>query len=148
MTSQARGCRVCSPRGKYMARRGGSLVRAVREPPFRRDPSRQPGENVEAFGEVKDRAYLGQLYAYLLGHRKRVDLGLSGLEGPEMMVDFAAAYGAPLFRTVQAVALGQEVLKAPCAALERLSHRAIACRKLSARCAPMCPDAPVMDLAA
>ena len=80
---------------------------------------------------MKDRVGLGQLQAYLLGHRERADLGLGGLERPEMVVDISAADVAAPVRAVQAVALSQKGLDGP--PLEAFPHGAVAGRELRQR---------------
>ena len=140
-----RRCSLCPPRGKYMARRGGSHVGALREAPYRRSAA-AAGEDVQASGEVEDRPGLWQLQAYLPGHLERTHFGLRRLQGPQPVMDLAAANQALLVRAVKAVALGQEVLDGPRTTLERLSRRAVAGLELGGRGAPVRAEAPVVDL--
>src|SRR5215211_508412 len=141
--------RFFPPPGKYMIRRCGSRTAPSGLRPLRvvADLPRQPGENVQAFGEMEDRLRVWQLQAYLLHHRERLYVGLGWLERPQPVVYLAATDDAFLVGAVQAIPLGQEVLDGRWSALERFPDRAVTCFELRVRSAPVRADAPVVDLA-
>src|SRR5215217_4104787 len=145
-------CRLYPPHGKYMIRRGGSRtaptghLRAVREPPaLRGNTPGQPGEHVQASGEVEYGPGLRRLQSYLLRHREPLDLDLRRLERPQTVVDLAATNDAFLVGAVQTITLGKKVLDGAMVALKRLSHGPITGHELRRSGTPVRADAPVVD---
>src|SRR5204863_10187959 len=116
-------------------------ARADARPPNRRE---RPDHDVLAAREVQERLVAGKRESRRR-HRVLLDLGESVLERRRRVMDLGAAYAQPLVQRVEAVALGEEMLRRPGLGGEGLARRPVASQEGERTRRSLAPRARELD---